>query len=99
MPDVAPHVRWDRVGRVALLFVLLLLALLYVNPLRSYVSTWRESEAKGAEVTELEREHARLKARRAALQDPLSLEGEARRLGMVRPNERAFVVKGLSAGD
>ena len=95
MPDFAPHVRWDRLGRVALLFVLVLLAYLYVNPLRSYVATWQQSKDQKAEVAQLERDHARLKERRRALEDPQTLEREARRLGMVRPGERAFVVKGL----
>lgn len=91
----AARIRWDRVGRVALLAVLAGVLLLYVNPLRSYVATWGESKSRGAEVAELERENARLRARRDELRDPVALEREARRLGMVRPGERAYVVEGL----
>ena len=40
-------------------------------------------------------ENARLNARRRALGDPRTLEAEARKLGMVRPTERAYVVTGL----
>ena len=89
------RIRWDRVGRVALLVVLLLLVYLYVGPVRSWWSTWQESKAKQAQVTRLERENARLRARRAALQTPQALEREARKMGMVRPDERPFVVRGL----
>src|SRR5690606_15916815 len=91
----AGRIRWDRVARTALLVVLVGVLGLYVQPLHSYVSTWRESKQRSAEVAELERENARLRARRAELHDPEALEREARRLGMVRPGERAYVVQGL----
>ena len=46
----ALRVRWDRVGRVALLVLLLLVALAYVGPARSLLSTWQrlEREARAA---------------------------------------------------
>jgi cell division protein FtsB len=90
-----PHIRWDRVGRIALLLVLVGVLALYVNPLRSWWSTNQESQQRGAEVAELERENKALRKRRAALKDPRALENEARRLGMVKPGERAYVVEGL----
>ena len=89
------RIRWDRLARVALLFVLVGVLALYVNPLRNWVSTWRESKQRTAQVAQLERENKRLKARRAELRDPRALEREARRLGMVRPGERAYVVENL----
>ena len=91
----AARIRWDRVGRVALLLVFVGVLALYVNPLRSYVSTWNESKSRNAEVRALERENERLRARSAELRDPRALEREARRLGMVKPGERAYVVEGL----
>jgi cell division protein FtsB len=91
----AARIRWDRVGRVALLLVLLGVIALYVNPLRNYVSTWGEKNERQAEVTRLERENAALRQRQAQLRDPRALEREARGLGMVRPGERAYVVEGL----
>ena len=90
-----PQIRWDRVGRIALLLVLVGVLALYVNPLRSWWNTRQESAARGQEVAELERENERLRARRNQLKDPRMLENEARRLGMVKPGERAFVVEGL----
>ena len=82
-------------GRVALLLVLLLIVFLYVGPIRSWWSTWQDSKAKAAEVTRLEHENARLRERRAALRSPAALEREARAMGMVKPDERPFVVRGL----
>lgn len=95
MSDFAPHVRWDRIGRLALLFVGLLLIYLYINPLRTYVSTWQEAQAKRGEVARLGQEHAELVKRARALRNPGSIEVEARRLGMVKPDERAYVIRGL----
>ena len=92
---MAPRVRWDRVGRIALLFVGVLLVCLYVNPLRTYVSTLQEARTKRAQVAELQREHSALERRQHVLRMPGSVEIEARRLGMVRPSERAYAVKGL----
>jgi cell division protein FtsB len=99
MARTAPRVRWDRLGRIALLFVGVLLVLLWVNPLRTYIATSREASTKRAEVTRLQREHAALVRRQAQLRRPSSVEAEARRLGMVLPTERAYAVKGLPRGE
>ena len=93
-----PQIRWDRVGRVVLLLVLVGVLGLYVNPLRSLWSTKQESAQRSSEVAELERENEALRKRRDELKDPRVLENEARRLGMVKPGERAFVVEGLPGG-
>jgi cell division protein FtsB len=88
-------IRWDRVGRVALLMVLLGVVALYVGPSLSFLHTYREAKARRGEVRSLQGENDRLRARRKALQDPRTLEREARRLGLVKPGERPFIVKGL----
>jgi len=92
---VAYSVRWDRLGRIALLVVLTGVVALYIGPAHSYWQTWRESRTRNAELSQLETEHERLLARRRALREPASLMREARRLGMVRRGERAFVVQDL----
>jgi cell division protein FtsB len=91
----AARIRWDRVGRTALLVVLVGVVALYVKPTVTYVSTYREAGQRDAEVAALQRENERLRKRRAELRDPRALEREARRLGMVKPGERAYVVEGL----
>lgn len=90
-----PGIRLDRVSRAALLLVLLGLAFLYIGPARSYVEARGESAKRQEEVRELREENDRLRARRRQLEDPRALELEARRLGMVRPGERSYVIKGL----
>lgn len=89
------RVRWDRVGRWALLCVLAGIVALYVGPARSYWTALGQSKAKAAEVRRLERERARLEARRKALTQPATLEREARKLGYVMPGEKAYVIQDL----
>ena len=96
MARTASHVRWDRVGRFTLLLVALLLIALYVNPVRTYVATRHEAATKRGEVAALQREHDALVRRARQLRQSASIEVEARRLGMVRRSERAYVVKGLA---
>jgi cell division protein FtsB len=83
---------------VALLVVLLGILALYIGPARSYWSTLQEAKHRRAEVSALRRENARLRARRAALRNPSALERQARKLGMVRPGERSYVLKHLPKG-
>jgi len=91
----APGIRWDRVGRVALLVVFVGVLALAVGPAINLAGTWREAHQRNATVKQLERENATLRARRQALRDPRTLEREARRLGLVKPGERSYVVNGL----
>jgi cell division protein FtsB len=88
-------IRWDRVGRVALLVVLLGVVALYIGPSISFVRTYQEAQTRRGEVRSLQAENARLRARKQALKSPATLEREARRLGLVKPGEKPFVVKGL----
>ena len=94
-PEAMARIRWDRVGRVALLCVLVGIVLLYVGPARSYWTTVGHAKEKHAEVQRLEREHDRLKARQKALTEPETLEREARKLGYVKPGEKAYVIEDL----
>jgi cell division protein FtsB len=88
-------IRWDRLGRVALLGVLGLLLYLYIGPTRTWISTYRVAGEKREEVAALQERNRKLRARRASLQRAATLEREARRLGMIRAGEKAYVVQGL----
>jgi cell division protein FtsB len=90
-----PPIRWDRISRLALLGVMFVLLGLFIGPARSYVATWQKSKHEQAVVAGLKRENAHLRAERAALTHPAVLEREARGLGMTRPGERVFVLRGL----
>ena len=88
-------IRWDRISRLALLGVMVVLVGLFIGPALSYVSTWQKSNHERAVVASLKRQNALLKAQRAALMHPVVLEREARGLGMTEPGERVFVLRGL----
>ncbi len=91
-------IRWDRVSRIAMLFVLVGILILYIGPVRSYVATRHRAAQQSAVVRALRDENTRLKARRGALAHPAALEREARRLGMLRPGEKPYVLSGLPKG-
>jgi len=91
-------VRWDRVGRIMMLVVLVALVYLAVGPVRSLIGAYHSAAQHRAEIGRLAHENARLRLRRSALHSPVTLEREARRLGMIRPGERAYVIQGLPPG-
>jgi cell division protein FtsB len=91
----AGAIRWDRVGKLAIRGLIVLVALLYVHPLLSYWSTRASAGKHRAEVARLSAEQRRLHDRIAALRGDKALEREARRLGMVRRGERAYVITNL----
>jgi cell division protein FtsB len=95
---VAAHrIRWDRLGRWALLLVLLGVLYLYIGPARAWISAQGEAADRRAEVAALQERNRELRAERAQLRSADAVEREARRLGMVREGERAYVVEGLPA--
>ena len=88
-------IRWDRLGRVALLATLVTILLLYVSPAKQWIQQSRTAGHQREELSDLGREKRELKSRLRALRDPGALEREARRLGMVREGERAYVIENL----
>ena len=89
------QIRWDRLGRWALIVVLGFVLYLYVGPAATWVSTYQEAGRKRADVAALKAENQRLRQHRRDLRDPAALEREARRLGMVKAGEKSYVVEGL----
>jgi cell division protein FtsB len=89
------RIRWDRVGRVALVLVLFGVMVSYLNPLVNLLQAWQGSKASEQQLAQLEQEKAELRQQLREVSSPATLEREARRLGMVRPGEHAYVVHGL----
>ncbi|HEY4427010.1 MAG TPA: hypothetical protein VGN08_02270 [Solirubrobacteraceae bacterium] len=87
--------RWDRVGRIAMLCVIVALLYLYLSAGIRMFSTWRQSSHDRAVVSSMEREYGRLVKQHATLSQLTTVEQQARRLGMARPGERPYVVSGL----
>jgi cell division protein FtsB len=95
MPARRTSIRWDRVGRLALLGMLIVIVLLYISPARHWLQQSSTAGAQRQELDELTKENRQLEKRVRALRDPGALELEARRLGMIRQGERAYVIEGL----
>lgn len=81
--------RWLAVGTIAVV------ALLYYRPLKSYVETRSSLEDRAAEVRSLRAERDELARRVAESDTPEALARRARRLGLVKPGERLFIIKGI----
>jgi len=83
------------VGRIALLGTFLVIVLLYVSPTSHWIAQSRTARDHRAELRELTRENRLLKRRVRALRRPDALEREARRLGMIRPDERPYAIENM----
>ena len=93
-PSARLRVRWERVGRVGLLVVLAVVVGLYVEHTLSYFSTRAQATQQQAIVNRLAHQNAGLARETKSLNDPQTIVSEARALGMVRPNERPYVIIG-----
>ena len=89
------RIRWDRLGRYALLTVLFAILLAYIAPISHWLRQSETAKHEEAQLAELQDENARLKHRIADLKRPLALEREARKLGMIKEGERAYVISNL----
>ncbi len=67
----------------------------YLNPLVNLLDAWQGSKASQQQLIELKREKFELTRQLEDASSPATLEREARRLGMVKPGEHAYVVHGL----
>jgi cell division protein FtsB len=89
------RIRWDRIGRTALLIVLVVVAGLYVQHAVEYFTTRSTADAQQAIVHQLARQNVALRAQARSLQEPQTIERYARSLGMVKAGERPYVILGL----
>jgi len=94
-PAAVARVRWEQLGRLALLAVMVALAYLYLSAGVHLFSTWRQARHDQATVHVMEGEHRRLVSQHELLSNPETVEGAARRLGMTRSGERQYVLSGL----
>jgi cell division protein FtsB len=89
---ISRGIRWDRLPGNWLVLIVLVMAVLYVPPLHSYVKQRQDTTAAKAELQNLSKENRSLKARARALKRNSTIELEARKLGMVKEDERPYVI-------
>jgi cell division protein FtsB len=87
------EIQWHKVGRLALLFTLFVIVLLYIRPVAHWVQQRSTAAHSRADLRDLQSEHARLEARLRQLSGTGAVEREARRMGMVRRGERPYVIE------
>ena len=87
--------RWDRLGRVAMLCVLVALGYLYLSAGIHLLSTWRQANGASAKVAVMERENKLLRSQYEALGKPATVEAQARRLDMMKQGERPYIISRL----
>jgi cell division protein FtsB len=81
--------RWGAVAAACVV------ALAYYKPARTYLHARDTVSTRAAEVRTLRQQHQRLQRLVAASSSDAELAREARRLGLVKPGERLFIVKGI----
>ena len=84
-----PIMRWAAVATLAVV------ALLYYRPLHSYVETRSSVQERKAEVRELRAKRDELARRLREADTPEALARRARKLGLVKPGEELYIVKGV----
>lgn len=89
------RVRWDRVGRIAMLCLLVALAYLYISAGIRIYSTYRQARVDRTQLAALEHEHVRLIHQHEALARRGTVEEEARQLDMMHPDEQPYVIPNL----
>lgn len=76
--------------------MLCLVGFLYYRPAKTYFEKRAELANRTAEVQLLRAQNARLERRVAISNSDAALAREARRLGLVKPGEQLFIVKGIA---
>lgn len=74
-----------------------LIAFLYYRPVRAYLEIQSELARQRAEVRALRAKKEVLAERVSLIESEATLVRGARRLGLVKPGERLFIVKGIDA--
>lgn len=87
--------RWDRLGRIALVLVLLVIMLSYIRPVSNLFEGWTEASSERDRLEQLQAENAALKEQSKGMSAANAAIIEARELGMVAEGEKPYVVRGL----
>lgn len=75
--------------------ILLAVAVGYVQPLRAYQDATADVAVQKAQIDRIEQANATLEQRIEETETSAFVEREARKLGLVKPGERLFIVTGV----
>ena len=91
----ASRIRWDKLGRVALVILLFVVLASYINPSLNFFDAWRDSRTEHEALAELKAENGQLRERLATLEGTDAAERAARKQGLVAEGEAAYTIRGL----
>jgi cell division protein FtsB len=86
-----------RPTRLLAIGAVLLVAFLYWKPMHSYLRTKHELQTRRSQVQALQVEKTKLEKRIALAGTGPELVRQARLLGLVKPGEQLFIVRGIAA--
>jgi len=89
------RVKWDKIGRIALVVVLAAVLYSYLNPAIDFVKTYTATTAAKAKFHDLLHENRSLHKLVQSAGDPIVIDRKARSQGMVLEGENATVLRGL----
>ncbi|HEU4462310.1 MAG TPA: hypothetical protein VFR75_06950 [Solirubrobacterales bacterium] len=92
------RIKWDRVGRIALTVVLFAVLYSYLHPSIDFVKTYTGTTAAKEKLHTLLDENRRLHNRIQSSDDPMVVQAEARKQGMVAEGEKPNVISGDLGG-
>jgi cell division protein FtsB len=87
------RIKWDRVGRIALVLVLVLVGYSYLNPAIEFVKTYTQTTAAKEKFHGLLNENKKLHAEIHSAKNPLVVAEAARSQGMVAEGETPVVLR------
>jgi cell division protein FtsB len=87
------RIHWHKVKRIAFLGALFVIGLLYISPVANWIAQSSKASDKRQEVADLNRANGSLHQQIGGLNSPDQIAVAARRLGMVRKGEQAFVIE------
>ena len=86
----ARSARLHRARRLGAVALLMLLVVLCVGPVRSYLHARSATQQLRGEVTQLDRQHAKLQAELRSASQTTAMIAQARAEGYIRPGEKPF---------
>jgi FlaG/FlaF family flagellin (archaellin) len=89
------RIKWDRIGRIALVVVLGAVIYSYLNPAIDFVKTYTATTSAKAKLHEELRQNRRLHREVQSADEAIVINRKARAQGMVAPGEAPIVVRGL----
>jgi cell division protein FtsB len=89
---VSKGIRWDRLPGNWLIVILLVMGALYVPPVKGYYEQRKATSEAKSHLQDMGKENRALRARARSLKKESTIALEARKLGMVAPDERPFVI-------